>query len=282
MLLLDPPQEVEDLLRAPHGEGGDDDVAAPAQGPVDDLGQLGGVAPHLLVVPVAVGGLHDHVVRPLEQHRVPDDGLVDVADVSGEDDGLPHVPFMELHRNGSGAQQVARVGKGGGHALAHADLLVVLAGMDVGHGAHGVLHGVDGLHKGTARALVAAVVVLCVGHLDVGAVHQHDLHEPRGKAGGPDLALEAVLDEHGDAARVVDMGVGHQDVVDGVGLEGQLMVVDLVPPLLQAAVDQDSLPVDLKAVTAAGHTLVRSVKVQFHEKALLVFVYHHCITSGGK
>ena len=70
------------------------------------------------------------------------------------------------------------------------------------------------------------------------------------------------------------MGVGNQDVVDGIGGEGQLMVVDFVPPLLQAAIDQDSLPVDLEAVTAASNALVRTIKVQFHEIALLVF----CVT----
>ena len=88
MLLLDAAQEVKDFLGTAHGEGGDNHVAAPAQGAVDDLGQLGGVAPHLLMVPVAIGGLHHHIVRLLEQDGVADDGLVDVADIAGEDDGL--------------------------------------------------------------------------------------------------------------------------------------------------------------------------------------------------
>ena len=169
---------------------------------------------------------------------------------------------------------MARVSKGGGDALADANLLVVLAGMDVGHGAHGVLHGVDGLHEGAACALVAPVVILRIGHLDVGAVHQHNIQEPGGEAGGPDPAVKALLNQHGNATGVVDMGVGNQDVVDGIGGEGQLMVVDFVPPLLQAAIDQDSLPVDLEAVTAASNALVRTIKVQFHEIALLVF----CVT----
>ena len=77
------------------------------QGPVDNLGQLRGVAPDLLVVPVAVGGLHDHVVRPLEQHRVPDDGLGLVAQVAGEDDLFGDAVLGGPDLQNGGTQQVA-------------------------------------------------------------------------------------------------------------------------------------------------------------------------------
>ena len=58
--------------------------------------------------------------------------------------------------------------------------------------------------------------------------------------GGEDLALEALLDQHGNPAGVVDVGVGHQHVVDAIGREGKLRIADLVPPLLQTAVHQDA------------------------------------------
>ena len=80
-----------------------------------------------------------------------------------------------------------------------------------------------------------------------------------------------MLDKHGDPSGVVDVGVSHQNIVDGVGGEGQFMVVDLVPPLLQAAVNQNPLPVDLQTVATARDTLVGSEKVQFHALALLIF-----------
>ena len=60
------------------------DGLALGKGVVDDLGQFGGVGGDGVVVPVPVGALHDHVVRPLEGDRVPNDGLVDVADVTGK------------------------------------------------------------------------------------------------------------------------------------------------------------------------------------------------------
>lgn len=59
------------------------------------------------------------------------------------------------------------------------------------------------------------------------------------------------------------MGVGHQHRVDAARMERQGGVVDLIPALLQTAVHQDLLPVDLQTMAAAGDTLVSAVKLSF-------------------
>ena len=59
--------------------------------------------------------------------------------------------------------------------------------------------------------------------------------------------------------------MGDEDIVDGVGGKGQLTIFDLIPALLQAAVDEDPLAVYLQAVTAAGDALVRAKETQLHE-----------------
>ena len=63
---------------------------------------------------------------------------------------------------------------------------------------------------------------------------------------------------------MVDVGVGHQDEVDGIGRKGQGLVGHLVPALLQTAVDQDAPAVDLQTVAAAGDALVGAVKAELH------------------
>ena len=78
-LVLDLPQEIEQLLGAAHSKGGDDDVAAPGEGVVDELGQGLHIALRDLVVPVAVGGLHHHIVCLFQKLRIADDGLIDIA-----------------------------------------------------------------------------------------------------------------------------------------------------------------------------------------------------------
>ena len=264
MTILDLPNEVQKLLSAAHGEGGDHHIAAPAQRLVDDLGQIVGIAPHLGVVAVAVGALHHHIVRPAEELRIPDDGLIHVADIAGEHDVALLAALGQLHEDGGAAQQMARVDKRGLHALAHVHGLVILAGLQKFRHTHGVRHGVQRLHVGAAGALVLAVLILGVALLNVGRVRQHDIQQIGRQPGGDDLPLKAVLDQHGDTAGVVDMGVCHQHGVDAAGVEGQRGVVHLVPSLLQAAVDENVLPVDLQTMAAAGDALVSAEKAQLH------------------
>ena len=156
------------------------------------------------------------------------------------------------------------------------DELAVLTGVQELRHPLGVRHGVKGLHTGGAGALALAVFPLGVLLLNVGGVQQHDLKQLGGEPGGEDAALEALLDQHGDAAGVVDVGVGHQYVVDGVGGKGELIVGHLVPSLLQSAVDEDAFTVDLQAVTAAGHALVRAKETELHKGNLLA---EFCVLS---
>ena len=54
------------------------------------------------------------------------------------------------------------------------------------------------------------------------------------------------------------------DHINAAGVKGQRGVVDLVPALLQAAVHQDMLAVDLQTMAAAGDALVSAEKAQLH------------------
>ncbi len=76
--------------------------------------------------------------------------------------------------------------------------------------------------------------------------------------------MEAVFHQQRDAARVVDVRVGDEQDVDAAGGKGEVAVVKLIAPLLQAAIDEELFSVDLQAVARAGHAAVGAVKVQFH------------------
>ena len=222
------------------------------------------------MVPVPVGALHDHVVRPLEGDRVPNDGLVDVANVPGEDDLFLHPVLLQPQFHAGRTQQVAGVHEPQLHPGAQVHDLAILRRGDVGGHLGRVLHCVQGLHRRPAGPLALLVLPLGVHLLDVGRVLEHHRHQLGGEAGGDNLPLEPLLDQQGDAAGVVNVGVGDDHIVNIVGGKVQHGIVPLVLALLQAAVNEDLPALHLQAVAAAGDGLGRPEKGEFHGVSLPV------------
>ena len=164
---------------------------------------------------------------------------------------------------------MARVHKFHFHALAQVDDLSVFAGGHEFPHPLGIFNGIERVHMRSAGPLALAVFPLGILFLDMGGVQQHDIQQLSGEPRGEDLPLEALLDEHGNPAGVVDMSMGHQQVIDGIGREGKLRVGYLVPPLLQPTVHQDAFPADIQTVTAAGHALIGTKKAELHVESLL-------------
>ena len=172
---------------------------------------------------------------------------------------------------------MARVGEPDLDPLAQVEEPAVLHRLQHMDGLLGVHQGVKRLHRRQSGALALLVVPVGVPLLDVGGVPEHDAHQLGGQAGGEDTAVEALLHQQGQAAGVVDVGVGNQNIVDVVGGEVQRVVVMLVLALLQAAVDKNFLAVDLQAVAAAGYRVGRSEKCQLHGIASLLIVWKGCL-----
>ena len=159
---------------------------------------------------------------------------------------------------------MARVHKADLHPVGDLEGGAVLTGDHVPDSLLRVRHGVQGLHRLLPGAPALLVGPLGVALLDVGGVPQHDAQQLARQAGAVDVAGEALLHQQGDAAGVVDVGVGHHHRVDVPGVEVQGLVVLLIPALLQSAVHQDLLAAALHTVAASGDGVGRAEKGQFH------------------
>ena len=253
-LLFHLTHKVQKLLGAAHRKGGDDDISAFGEGLVNESGQISGVVRvHVHVVEaVPVGALRDHIVRFRDKLGVPDDGLLPVANVPGEDDLFGLAVLGQPQLGAGRAQQVPGVGEAELDVVIDLNLLAVFTHHQVSEGALHIGQGVQGLHRGTSGPLALLVFPLGVTLLDVGGVPQHNVQQLGGEAGAVDVAAKSLLDEQGNAAGVVNVGVGDNDVLNVAGHEVQLGVVDLIPPLLQAAVNEHLVSVALHTVAAAG------------------------------
>ena len=102
--------------------------------------------------PVAVGGLHEHIVRLADIGGVLDDGLVQVADIAGKHQLGGSVALGDPQLDAGGAQQVAHIHEPHLNTRSQLNALFVVHTHEQLHGRLGVLHGIHRLHRlGTLR-----------------------------------------------------------------------------------------------------------------------------------
>ena len=214
--------------------------------------------------PVAVGAFGDDIIGLAQIGRIPDDGLLNVADIARKDDLAGLTIFGDGKFDKGRAQQVSGIHKTDVDAGAQLKGLIIIVNFHAVQRQLGVLGGVQGLHHGTACTLALLVGPLGVALLNVGAVHQHDVHQLGGQPGGIHLTGVAHFIKERNSSGVVDVGMGGEHIIHLAGMERQLVVVDLIPALLQAAVDEDALAAGLQTMTAAGNGTGSTIKRQLH------------------
>lgn len=200
----------------------------------------------------------------MDPGRVPDDRLVDVANVPGEDDLLLHAALLHPHLHAGRAQQVSRIHKADLDPFKEFyDLSILRGDQMLGHLGR-IGHSIKGLHRGPARLLSLLVFPLGILLLNVGRVLKHHRQQLAGETCGKNLPLKPLFDQQRNPPRVVNVGMGDNHIVDIVGGKIKHGIVPLIPALLQAAVNENLLPPHLYTVAAAGDGFGRAEKGQFH------------------
>ncbi len=255
---------VDQLLGPPQCEGRDEQLAAPAGHPANDLAQAGLGIEDRLVVPVTVGGLDDQGVdRTGGRIGVADDRQARPPDVAREDEPVS-APFRDPEVHRGRAQDVAGVGVLEGQVLAQVvGPAIRQADHQVLHG-HRVLQGVEWLAlRPRPPALLQKLGVLL---LDVCGVGQHHGAEVARGGSGEDRAVESLAHQEGETAGVIDVCVAQYHGVDAPGIHRQVGVLDPgfgAAPLEQPGVEQDPRPGGLEQVHRAGDLAGGAVEGEF-------------------
>ena len=203
---------------------------------------------------VAVGGFDDHEIGFGSGLGVPDQGAVHVAKVTGEQQRLA------LHGDvdAGGAHEMARVLKANLHAVENIVGRTILAGVEQLQSSLRVGNGIDRLHRRLTGTLGLAVAPLGLRLLTVSRVHEQNAAELGGGFGGVDLSVEALLDQSGDHAGVVNVGVGQQNGVDLSGRQRKVGIFKQIRTLFHAVIDHDVVPACLQQGSGPGDLMARA------------------------
>ena len=212
MILFDLPEEIQDLLRAAHSKGRNNDSASPAECLPEDLGQRRNRCLYGFMQPCSVCGFDQQVISFFDLLRIIDDRLVSVSHVSAADKLLFDAPVFQEKFNEGGTKKMARVCKPDRQPFIDHINLTVQAGPEQFHRAGRVFGCIKRFHHSTAVAQVLFGFVCCIGFLDMGTVCQHDRAEVCGFRRGIHCSAESLLVEERQQTGMINMGMGQENV----------------------------------------------------------------------
>jgi len=219
---------------------------------------------------VTVGALHDQDVGAVGEWN----GVTNYWDISSSDIAAEHkAPFsagllvFDVEDDMCAAQHVTCIDQGEMDTGEKLMAPVVAQTHELLHGFGRIGLGIEGLEEALAFLLATAIDEFHVLLLDKGAVHEHNGTQVPGCRCAENVTVKTVLDETGDTTRVINVGMGKNQAVDGFAIT-QFTAVSLVGLLTlaleQAAVEQDFFVVYLEHVLGSGDGLGGSLEGNFH------------------
>ncbi len=284
-LSLNLPQEIEHLLRPAHCKRRNHHIAATIKSGLQNLRQLSHIV-HFLrgMQSVAVGGLHHHIIRFRRVFRVFDEGLFAVSDIAGKHQLPRHVPFRRPDLDAGRTEQMPNIRKADLYIFIYRHFTVIVAGDETPDRPVRVLHRIKRLHHRILGAsLSLAVFPLCLLHLDMRTVTQHNAAQITGGRRRKNLTAESPRIQERQKTRMVYMRVSQEHIIYQRFLHRQLAVLKYVGTLLHAVVHQNILIAYPKIMAAPCHLMVCPDKHKLHTvppclRRLLFFCISYIIT----
>jgi len=244
---------IEQILRPLQCETGHDDVAAGGFRGVDNLGDVRLDVSVLAMDAIAIGGFHENVIGLVHLRRIAHDGLIRAAHVAAEQHAAGFAVLLDAHVDDRRAQNVAGLAERRGDAVGDLYGRLVPHPLEQGPGRLGVggcIERDDGIRTFASLPLVSFALIFGVFFLEPGGVQHDDAGDLGGRGGAVHRSGESLLDQLGQQAAMVQMGVGQEHRVDAGGREVERLPVAPLELsfLIQAAVDQQPRSVDFEHV----------------------------------
>jgi len=222
------------------------------------------------VQPVTVCALHDQDVGAVgEWNGVTNYGDISSSYIAAEHNAPLSAGFLviDVEDDMGAAQHVTCIDQGEMDAGEELMAPVVAQTDELLHGFGHIGLSIEGLEEALAFLLATAIDELHVLLLDKGAVHEHNGAQVAGCRCAENIAVKTVLDETGNTTRVINVGMGKNQAVDGFAIT-QFTAVSLVGfltlALEQAAVEHDFFIVNLYQVLGSGDGLGGPLEGNFH------------------
>lgn len=213
-------EKVDHGLCSADAKGRDEEFTSASDGLSDDLAEVVSGLVEGFVEMSTIGGFAEDEMGRGNRSRGTEDGDARSAQVAGEGEGTRSGGGVEAKVDHGRTEQVSGLVEGGVDAGSHLEGSVIRDGFEAKEGAVDVGSLVEGFDLRFARSPLT-IEILGIFFLNFGGIAEH--HGDQGACGrsAVDRAEEALLDEVGQIATVIDMGVAEQDGSEVTGSEGE-------------------------------------------------------------
>ena len=149
---------------------------------------------------VAVGGLHNYIIRTVQILRILDQRLSCISDITGEDDLLFFIPFTDRQLYTCRSQKMACINKADRNSLCRSDHLFIWTAHEIPDNTHGIFHGISRYKFRFALTFALSVTPLSLEHLNMRTVTKHNITQVAGSICRIDRPLETFRIDCGQIA----------------------------------------------------------------------------------
>lgn len=218
---------------------------------------------------ITVGGLHDDVVGLGKWMWIAHQRTIFLSDVAGEDQPTHVIVNRDPNFEHGGAENVPGVVVRDFNALTQFNRFAILHRLEERARPLGIRHRVQrnlGMAAATSFTTVATLLVRGVLFLNAGGITHDDARKVNARWRGEDSSLEAVPDEAGNEAAVIEVSVGKEEKINAGGIEGPILPVPRLPGTLleEPAVDEDAPAASVEKVSRAGDLSIGAKELKLH------------------
>jgi hypothetical protein len=148
--------------------------------------------------------------------------------------------------------------------VAKTDLLIIVAGNQQRKNLFGIRYGIKRLSRVFAGTPILAITVPGFGFLYERAIPQHNLQQLASRLRSINCTLKPLLDKQRKPARMVNMRMSYDNSIDFSRMKRKSLPKLALTTLLQPALNQNLLPINLNAETTTGNLPRRTIEHKPH------------------
>ena len=125
ILIFDLFQEIQQFLRSTHGKRWNNDASAPLEGFQQNLHEILNIILWLFMQAIAIGGFHDDIIRNIGILWVTNQGLMEVPNITGEQQLFADTVFLQPNFNTGRSEQMSSIQKPDRNTICNGNFLSI-------------------------------------------------------------------------------------------------------------------------------------------------------------